>query len=145
MALALRKALIGLDTNILLRWLIDETIWPDDHPDQTRAVEELAESGQTFFVNDVVIVETVWVLTRPMAQPKSILLQVLDRLLETTNVVIDRREVVVAAVADFRDGKPGFADHLIGHLNRHAGCEATLSFDADARRSKLFRELKPKR
>lgn len=136
--------MIGLDTNVLLRVLIDERIWPDDNPGQTRAARRLVlESGSTFFVNPVVLAETVWVLEYPMEQAKPILIDILDRLLSSANVVIDRREAVVAALGGFRAGKPGFADHLIGHINRHAGCETTMSFDADTRRSGVFRRLTP--
>lgn len=138
--------MIGLDTNVLLRWLIDENIWPDDNPGQTRAVQELVlESGATFFVNHVVIAETIWVLANPMQQPKRVLLDIMDRLLASANVVIDRRDAVTAALAEYRHGKHGFADHLIGHVNRHAGCETTVSFDKDTGRSGVFRRLTPVR
>ena len=30
--------MIGLDTNVLLRALIDESVWPEDSPGQMRAV-----------------------------------------------------------------------------------------------------------
>ena len=45
MAVTAPKAVTGLDTNVLLRWLIDETIWPDDHPGQTCAVQHLVDGG----------------------------------------------------------------------------------------------------
>ena len=138
--------MIGLDTNVLLRWLIDESIWPDDDLGQIQAVSDLIlDTGETFFVNHVVIAETIWVLANPMGQPKPVLIEIIDRLLSSANVVLDRREAVVSALAGFREGKPGFTDHLIGHVNRHAGCEATVSFDKAAHRSDVFRRLKPRR
>ncbi len=133
---------IGLDTNVLLRWLIDEATWPDDNPGQIRAVRDLiVESRETFFVNHIVIAETIWVLANPMEQPKAVLLDVMEKLLAAANLVIDGRDAVVDAVAGFRAGRPGFTDHLIGHVNRHAGCEATVTFDKDAGRSAVFRRL----
>jgi predicted nucleic-acid-binding protein len=143
-ALAVWAALIGLDTNVLLRALIDESIWPDDSPGQMRAAQELLRSsGEIFYVNLIVLAECVWVLENPMGQPKAVLIQVLETLLLASNVVIDHRDAVKAALDGFRDGKPGFTDHLLGHVNRHAGCEATVTFDKDTRRSKLFRRLLP--
>jgi predicted nucleic-acid-binding protein len=95
-------------------------------------------------VNQIVLAETVWVLENPMGQPKPILVEILERLLSASNVMLDNRDAVSSALAGFRRGKPGFTDHLIGHINRHAGCEATMSFDAGTRRSELFRQIKPK-
>jgi predicted nucleic-acid-binding protein len=135
-------AVIGLDTNVLLRALISEDVWPDDQPGQMKAARRLiTEGNESFFVNHVVLAETVWVLSGPMRQPKSKVVEVLDGLLAATNVVVDRHEAVAAAVAAFRDGKPGFADHLIGHVNRMSGCDHTVSFDKDARSSPTFRLL----
>ncbi|MGA0598036.1 PIN domain-containing protein [Enterovirga sp. CN4-39] len=143
--MAVRTAVIGLDTNVLLRALIDKSVWPDDSPGHMRAARDLVlTSGETFYVNLVVLVESVWVLENPLAQPKPVLIDILEKLLSAANVVLDHREAVAAALDGFRRGKPGFTDHLLGQVNRHAGCEATVTFDARMRRSELFRQLKPK-
>ena len=92
-------------------------------------------------MNQIVLAETVWVLENPMGQPKPILVEILERLLSASNVMLDNRDAVSSALAGFRRGKPGFTDHLIGHVNRHAGCEATVTFDKDAGRSAVFRRL----
>ena len=85
--------MIGLDTNVLLRWLIDESVWPDDAPGQARAARDLiVESGETFFVNHVVLIEMAWVLLNPMGQPKHVLVEIVERLLSSSNVVVDRRD-----------------------------------------------------
>lgn len=138
--------MIGLDTNVLLRWLVDESVWPDDAPGQARAARELiVESGETFFVNHVVLVETAWVLLNPMGQSKGVLVKIIERLLASSNVVIDRRECVAEALSGFRSSKPGFADHLLGRVNRRAGCETTMTFDTDAGRGDDFRRLNARR
>jgi hypothetical protein len=44
--------MIGLDANVLLRWLIDEDTWPEDDPGQTAAVAALLErKSERFYVN----------------------------------------------------------------------------------------------
>ncbi len=134
--------MIGLDTNVLLRALVREDVWPDDNPGQIQAARNLiSDRRQTFFVNHIVLAEAVWVLANPLHQPKAVVVDVLEGLLAAANVVIDRRDVVLAAVTAFRQGKPGFTDHLIGHVNRMAGCETTVSFDKDTRHSPTFRRL----
>lgn len=134
--------MIGLDTNVLLRALISEGLWPDDHPGQAQAARSLVQNTrETFFVNHVVLAETVWVLSHPMRQPKSVIIGIIEGLLAAANVVVDHREAVTAALSAFSEGKPGFADHLIGHVNRMAGCETTVSFDEDTRHSPTFSRL----
>jgi len=136
---------IGLDTNVLLRWLIDEALWPEDSRGQMAAAKQLIECDETFFVNLIVLAETVWVLQNPLRQSKQVVLDLVDRLLGASNVVIDQRDTVIAACAGYRAGKPGFTDHLIGHANRQAGCRTTVSFDKGTRRSGVFTRLDPLR
>lgn len=138
--------MIGLDTNVLLRALISDKVWPDDHPGQTQAARDLVRDGTAiFYVNQIVLAETVWVLTQPMEQPKAVVVGILQALLASANVVIAERDAVASAVSAYQEGKPGFADHLIGHVNRMAGCETTVSFDKDTKHSPTFRRLTPKR
>lgn len=140
--MAVSRGLIGLDTNVLLRVLVDESVWPTGDRAHARAARELVVgSREAFFVNHVVLVEAVWVLENPLEQPKAVLIDVVERLLASANVVLNEHEVVGAALEDFRKGHPGFADHLMGHLNRHAGCLTTMTFDKGARRSKLYTPL----
>ena len=48
----------SLDTNCLLRWLLD------DIPEQTMLVNSLLNSGESFAVADVALIETVFVLEK---------------------------------------------------------------------------------
>lgn len=135
--------MIGLDTNVLLRWLVDEDLWPDDAPDQTRAAAALlGRRDGLFFVNVVVLAESVWVLAKPLGQPKPVLVAVIGRLLHASNIVIDRRDAVEAALARWDEGKGGFTDHLIGEINRGAGCDTTFTFDRVASRTGDFTRLR---
>lgn len=135
--------MIGLDTNVLLRILIDESVWPADSRGQARAARELVVgSGETFFVNHVVLAEMAWVLENPMEQPREVVVGIIERLLTSANVMLDRHDIVATALEGFRRGKPGFADHLIGQFNRHAGCVTTMTFDKGTRRSDLYTPLK---
>ena len=136
--------MIGLDTNVILRWLIDEKIWPDDAPEQTALVEQaLSRTNERFFVNEVVILEMVWVLLNPMKQKESTVVELLDRLLGAGNVTVASAEAVGAAVRSFERASGDFADHLIGQLNRAHGCTTTLTFDKIASRTSTFTRLRP--
>ena len=92
--------MIGLDTNVLLRWLVDESVWPDDAPEQTALVAEtLSRRDERFLVNAIVLAEATWVLAKPLQQRKPVLVTVVDRLLGAANIVVDPREAVEAAFA----------------------------------------------
>ncbi|MDP4024806.1 type II toxin-antitoxin system VapC family toxin [Methylobacterium sp. NEAU 140] len=134
--------MIGLDTNVLLRWLVDTAIWPDDAPQETALVAEtLARRDARFFVNVIVLAETVWVLARPLRQRKALLVTVVRRLLGAANIEIDQREAVTRALAAWATGAGDFADHLLGALNEQAGCATTLTFDRKAARAGPFTHL----
>ena len=134
--------MIGLDTNVLLRWLVDERVWPDDAPHQTAlAAETLGRRDMRFFVNAVVLVETVWILAQPLRQRKPMLVALVDRLLNASNIVVDHCDAAKAALAAWRDGKGEFADHFIGAINDLAGCQTTLTFDRKAAFAPTFTHL----
>ena len=135
--------MIGLDTNVLLRWLVDETVWPDDAPEQTaKAAEILSQRETRFFVNTVVLAETIWILARPLRQKKPVLAALLQRLLESANIVVDNREAAEAALDGWSKGRGDFPDHLIGAINRLAGCSTTLTFDRKAAPADAFTHLR---
>jgi predicted nucleic-acid-binding protein len=48
----------SIDTNCILRWLLD------DVPEQTVLVDELLNSGENFFLEDVALIEVVFVLEK---------------------------------------------------------------------------------
>ena len=65
----------------------------------------------------------------------------LERMLGTAQLDIEDRDLVRAALADYRSGPADFADHLIGRRNHAHGCSKTATFDARLKRGELFRVL----
>jgi predicted nucleic-acid-binding protein len=135
--------MIGIDTNVVLRWLLDYSVAIDDAPPQTALAKRLfSGSGQRLFINHVVLVEVVWVLRNKAGQSKTVIKDVLTRLLASFDVEIDRRSTVESALASYAAHSGDFADHLIGKINRDAGCVTTLSFDKAASRTPDFTPLR---
>lgn len=134
--------MIGVDTNVLLRWLIDAEMVDDNAPDQTRLVEDLIlRSGEQFFVNHIVIAETIWVLRNKVGQKKTIIRDVVERILHSANVVVLDADTVSSALNSFLNHPGDFSDHLIGEVNRQNGCRTTMTFDKAASKSPNFSEL----
>jgi len=123
--------LIGLDTNVLVRY------FADDESKQAAAVRELLETRLTReapgHVNAVTLAETTWVLRRLYAADRSELERVVEGILSAPNLVVERKAVVRRALQAYAGSKSaGFSDCLIARFNDEAGCDTTLTFDRRA-------------
>lgn len=129
----------GLDTNVLVRYLTR------DDPEQYRAAKAFIESTCTQetpgFISAIVLCELVWVLTGAYAATKDEVTRVLDQLLRTRQLVVQDRDGVRRALANYSDGVADFADCLIGQINQEAGCAETVTFDQRAAALDAWREL----
>ncbi len=129
----------GLDTNVLIRYLTQ------DDAAQARKVDRLVTTivaeGERAFVSVIVLCEITWVLRSAYGFGKEALVTVLDRMLATPRLVLEDRELVRQALAQFREGRGDFSDCLIGVRNRSAGCSDTATFDRSLGKNEFFRVL----
>ncbi len=129
----------GIDTNVLVRYLAQ------DDAAQSEAVDALVKKAvaerRPLHVDDIVLCETVWVLRAAYGRDKASIVNVLEKILETSQFSFDDRDLLTRALADFRDGKGDFADYVIGRRNRRAGCDLTVTFDRSLRGSSTFSVL----
>ena len=117
--------MIGLDTNVLVAWLVQGQ----------RGV--LPQSRQ-YRVNHIALVEFEWVLSDRLGYPKETVVTAIKRLIAASDVVLDRPEAVNAALEDYSCGGADFGDFLIARDNLAAGCTTTLTLDAKAARKTGF-------
>jgi predicted nucleic-acid-binding protein len=120
---------IGLDTNVLVRMMVM------DDPIQTATVHKLMQTLSTDspgFVSQVVLTELFRVLSSRYGYSRAQLGNTLELLLRAVGLSIEHRDAVWNALYTFRTTKADFADCLIAHSGIAAGCEYTLTFDADA-------------
>lgn len=136
--------MIGLDTNVLLRWLIGSDDWnAGSNEDEIELVSSIMLSDKSaFFVNPIVIAETVWILEQKLKLQRLEVREVIDRLLYSANVTVGDSEVVRAAREAYEAANCGFADCLIGCMNSRAGCDYTLTFDKKASHSAGYRNIR---
>lgn len=122
----------GLDTNLLVRWLVDD----DDV--QTAQVQALFDAtrraGDTLFVPTTVVLELEWVLRSRYGMDKSAVLLGLNALLETREVELQAESALERALHLYRLGRSEFADCLHAGLCSVAGHAPLLTFDAKAAR-----------
>ncbi len=131
--------MIGLDTNVLLRYLLQDDEAQAERA--SRAIGQAAVRNEQLFISAVVLCEAVWVLESAYGYRKAALLDVLDQLLETSGFEIEQRERVRAALDDYRANKADFADCLIGRTNEAHGCRQTLTFERSLKALDTFRVL----
>ena len=121
----------GLDTNILVRY-----ITKDDLEQGRRAADLLRNLTleSMGYVSLVTLIELVWVLRSQYRLSKSELIQRLEQLLDSPELIVENHPAVKLALRRFANGKADFADCLIERSCAAAGCKETVTFDLDAAR-----------
>ena len=128
--------MIGLDTNVLVRYLTQDD--PKQAARATRLIDEELSIAEPGFISLVVLVEMCWVLKRLYSVSGDELLAAVEDLLSTPRFNLDRRDVVAAAVQFMKaaeGSKAGFVDVLIVQMAAAQGCLSTVTFDKTAVRS----------
>jgi predicted nucleic-acid-binding protein len=120
----------GVDTNVLVRWLVD------DGPRQSKQVAALlkncANNDEVLFVPVTVMLELEWVLRSRYGLEKSAVLQAMNALLETRELEFQLEPAIERALHAYRLGKADFADCLHSGLCAAEGRSPMLTFDAKA-------------
>ncbi|MFN9618154.1 MAG: type II toxin-antitoxin system VapC family toxin [Synechococcaceae cyanobacterium] len=118
--------MIGLDTNVLARYFVEEAVADAATHRQREAARELIESGRDLFLPKTVALELEWVLRGYYGFGVDQVLQVLDQLLVHASLEVEDRPALEQAVAGLRAGLD-FADAL--HHASCRTCETIASFD----------------
>ena len=124
--------MIGLDTNVLVRYIAQDDA--RQSPKASRLIDALTADAPAF-VPLVTVVELVWVLSGAYEFERESIAGVLERLLRSRELIVDRADLVLQAQRRYRAGSADFADCLIERIAHDAGCRATMTFDAKAAKS----------
>jgi predicted nucleic-acid-binding protein len=122
--------MLGIDTNVLVRFLVrDDEI---QYEKARKLIRREVAAGRRVFVNQLVLMETEWVLRSQYAVSKNQLIEAISGLLDATDVQFEDEPSIEEALFMWKDTTADFADCLIGSKNRRMGCRATASFDVKA-------------
>jgi predicted nucleic-acid-binding protein len=116
--------MIGLDTNILARYYIDDE--DKEALGQHRIARDLIESGKDMMVCKTVLLEFEWVMRGYYGFKADEILGVFQHLLSLEQISIEDRHLVERALDSFAEGLD-FADAL-HHASYHQ-CTSMVSFD----------------
>jgi predicted nucleic-acid-binding protein len=129
--------MIGLDTNVLVRYLTQ-----DDRVQSAKAtelIEQRLTRRDPGFISIVAMAEAVWVLERAYRLGDAEIATTIGRTLQADSLVVENEQEVFTAMIALKEGRGSFADALIGALCARAGCSATVTFDQKALRLPGFR------
>ncbi|HET9033607.1 MAG TPA: PIN domain-containing protein [Dokdonella sp.] len=116
--------MINLDTNVLIRLLVDD----DMAPQQVIAARARVQSEPSVGIGASVFLETMWVLERSYKYPRSAISEVASQLLAHAKYQIAQRQLLTRALEIHRDSSIGFGDALA--LAQALGSDAILvTFD----------------
>lgn len=119
--------MIGLDTNILVRYITQDDAQQSQRANQI--IEQCCSKASTGYIAQVVLCELVWVLHRAYGYDKQQVISVLDQILVTTEFTVEYEDLARKALEAWRKGAAGYSDYLLVFANQAAGCELTYSFN----------------
>ncbi|MFN7413702.1 MAG: PIN domain-containing protein [Dolichospermum sp.] len=125
--------MIGLDTNILVRYLTK-----DDDQQWYQAIK-IVEGGEQCFITNVVICELIWVLrSKTYNFSKEEISNIVEIMLQCAVFEWENRSVIYQALQRFKHGNADFSDYLIGAVAQQFGCTITATFDRKLKNEKGF-------
>ena len=122
--------MIGLDTNVLVRFLVR-----DDEEQFARAerlIRRSANAGEPVYISLLVLLETERVLRSRYKLEKSAIVGAFSELLSSMDLSFEDEPSIEEALFLWKDSPAQFADCLIGARHRALGCAGTATFDSDA-------------
>jgi len=122
----------GLDTNVLVRWILDDE--PRQAARVQRLFEEVREQQLPLLVPSTVMLELEWVLRSRYEFDKSTVLGTFNALLETQELEFQDEPALERALSLYRQGSADFADCLHAGQCGSAGRAPMITFDETAAR-----------
>ena len=101
--------MIAIDTNVLIRVLVDDS----DAPDHCEQARELLLTHGLAWIAQIVLVETVWVLESVYGFGRAEILNIIERIRENPALELEAADRLDEALALYRDSTADFADSLI--------------------------------
>ena len=131
--------MIGLDTNVLVRYLVQDD--PAQSAIASKVIDGLSQDDPGF-ISSVVLAETSWVLAISYKLGREDIADAIEALLRSHDLVFENAEAKYRALSVYRDGRAvDFADTLIAETAKLSGARETVTFDRKAARESGMRLL----
>ncbi|MBL8287476.1 MAG: type II toxin-antitoxin system VapC family toxin [Rubrivivax sp.] len=124
--------MIGVDTNVLIRYLVQDD--PRQGAAAARFVERELSSERPGHVSLVVLAETVWVLQGSYGIDKADLIPMISTLAADARFAVQDADALWMALESCEETDADLADALIRSVDALHGCSHTVTFDKRATR-----------
>lgn len=122
--------MLGLDTNVLVRFLLQDDQEQAEHA--RMVIEEALATGEPVAVSLLAILETEWVLRSCAKLHKKTVITTFRMLLEARDLRIEHEESLEHALYLYENNTADFTDCLMATRYTRSGCSAMLTFDRKA-------------
>lgn len=131
--------MIGIDTNILVRILVQ------DDPNQTQLALKYIHTHckiEKVVINPIVLCELISVLeSNNYSYSKHEIINVIEHVLIAKQFYILYKDSVRLALSLYKNSSLDFSDALSGYLNYEKGCSINITFDKKAAKTPLYKLL----
>ena len=128
------KPTVVIDTNILLRYL------RNDHPTLSIKAKKIFDKAYKNYVNiyfdEIVLAETIWVLSSYFKTPKSIIVSTLLEQLYFDWIINPRKKLMIKALGLFEKTNLSYIDCWIFTVNQSLKTTSLETFDSDLKKLK---------
>ncbi|HUB50899.1 MAG TPA: type II toxin-antitoxin system VapC family toxin [Terracidiphilus sp.] len=123
--------MIGIDTNILIRYFVKDD--PVQTPLAVRTIYSLsgAEPG---WISLLVLAELTWSLRRLFKLDRSAIATVVRKLLDSQDIILEQDQIVRQALGLYASTKADLTDCILSVSARLAGCRTVATLDEVAAR-----------
>lgn len=133
--------MIGIDTNVLLRYLLADD--GRQSPRAVRLIDRECSPTNPALVSNVVLAEAVWYLDIKLKRPKQEMIDALWAILDNPHLAFENSDALELALQEYELGPADFADYLVGMIAAARGAASTVTFDRDAAKRPPFTLLTP--
>lgn len=129
----------ALDTNVLVRYLV-----ADDKDMAARALRLLNvahNSGESYLVTPLVLLETLWVLRSKYGLGRQDICEAVLKLENLSGVTFDNPELIRKFLQHAANSVLELADLLIALHAKECGADTVLTFDRKASRNPFFESV----
>lgn len=118
-----------LDTNIILRWLLED----DKHKADRIAhlLRQATTNKEQFFISDISVAEMVWVLESYYKLARQSIAEITRKLLSTQGLFFEHADRLFDSIAVYENHNVDYIDAYLFVLSKEKKLDGIVSYDKD--------------
>ena len=122
--------MIGLDTNVLVRYVLRDDVQQAELAD--KLIDKCIAEQVLVVISLLTLQETEWVLRACAHIDKARIISLFKALLESADVLIETEDILEEALLHFENSNADFSDCLMVAKYQHLACDYMVTFDTKA-------------